>query len=151
MPRLFLYFTGNVTVEARPTFTHLEVADDLSFLVCADAASNVYVVNLDEYFEDFPSQLIPPVSFAVGGPLIGSSKFQYELVDEDSVARNAEMSGVAYGDRVWKTELLAFRKDAKHACLRNISGEIWKCTRILALQCSKKWDFVVRLVNVFHH
>lgn len=124
MPRLFLYFTGHVTVEVRPTFTHLEVADDLSFLVCADAASNVYLVNLDEYFEDFPSQLIAPVSFAVRGPSVGSLKFQYELGDEDSVARNAEMSGIAYGDRVWKTELLAFRKDAKHAGLRNISGEI---------------------------
>ena len=113
-----------MTVQERPTFTHLEVAEDLSFLVCADAASNIYLVNLDEYFEDFPSQLIVPVSFGVGGTSVGSLQFQYELGDEDSVARNVEISGVAYGDRVWKTELLAFRKDAKQACLRNISGEI---------------------------
>lgn len=113
-----------MTVQERPSFTHLEVADDLSFLVCADIASNVYLVNLDEYFEDFPSQLIVPVSFGVGGSSVGCLKFQYELGDEDSVARDVEMSGVTYGDRIWKTELLAFRRDAKRACLRNISGEI---------------------------
>ncbi|XP_078373747.1 spatacsin-like isoform X3 [Oculina patagonica] len=111
----------NVSVQERPSFTHLEVADDLSFLVCADAASNVYLINLDEYFEDFPSQLLVPVSFSVRGSSVGALKFQYELGDEDSVARDVEMSGITYGDRVWKTELLAFRRDAKQSCLRNIS------------------------------
>lgn len=113
-----------MSVQERPSFTHLEVADDLSFLVCADAASNVYLVNLDEYFEDFPSQLLVPVSFSVRGSSVGALKFQYELGDEDSVARDVEMSGITYGDRVWKTELLAFRRDAKQSCLRNISGKI---------------------------
>ena len=113
----------SVTVEERPMFTHLEVTDDLSFVVCADATSNIYLVNLDEYFEDFPSQLIVPVYSRVRISSVGSVKFRYELNDEDSVARDLEMSGVAYGDRVWKTELLAFRRDAKQACLRNVSGE----------------------------
>lgn len=113
----------SVTVEERPMFTHLEVADDLSFVVCADATSNIYLVNLDEYFEDSPSQLIVPVCSRVRDSPVGSVKFRYELNDEDSVARDLEMSGVAYGDRVWKTELLAFRRDAKQACLRNVSGE----------------------------
>jgi len=113
----------SVTVEERPMFTHLEVADDLSFVVCADATSNIYLVNLDEYFEDSPSQLIVPLCSRVRGSSLGSVKFQYELNDEDSVARDSEMSGVTYGDRVWKTELLAFRRDAKEACLRNVSGE----------------------------
>lgn len=114
---------GSVTVDERPMFTHLEVADDLSFVVCADATSNIYLVNLDEYFEDSPSQLIVPVCSRVRDSPVGSVKFRYELNDEDSVARDLEMSGVAYGDRVWKTELLAFRRDAKQACLRNVSGE----------------------------
>lgn len=113
----------SVTVEERPMFTHLEVADDLSFVVCADATSNIYLVNLDEYFEDSPSQLIVPVCSRVRDSPVGSVKFRYELNDEDSVARDLEMSGVAYGDRVWKTELLTFRRDAKQACLRNVSGE----------------------------
>lgn len=115
--------TYSVTVEERPVFTHLEVADDLSFVVCADATSNIYLVNLDEYFEESPSQLIVPVCSRVRGSSVGSVKFRYELNDEDSVARDLEMSGVAYGDRVWKTELLAFRRDAKQACLGNVSGE----------------------------
>lgn len=115
--------TYSVTVEERPVFTHLEVADDLSFVVCADATSNVYLVNLDEYFEESPSQLIVPVRSRVRGSSVGSVKFRYELNDEDSVARDLEMSGVAYGDRVWKTELLAFRRDVKQACLGNVSGE----------------------------
>ena len=113
----------SVTVEERPVFTHLEVADDLSFVVCADATSNIYLVNLDEYFEESPSQLVDPVNIKVRGASVGGVKFRYELGDEDSVARDVEMSGVAYGDRVWKTELLAFRRDAKQACLRNVSGE----------------------------
>ena len=113
----------SVTVEERPMFTHLEVADDLSFVVCTDSSCNIYLVNLDEYFEDSPSQLIVPVCARVRDSLLGSVKFRYELNDEDSVARDLEMSGVAYGDRVWKTELLAFRRDAKQACLRNVSGE----------------------------
>lgn len=115
--------TYSVTVEERPVFTHLEVADDLSFVVCADATSNIYLVNLDEYFEESPSQLIVPVRSRVRGSSVGSVKFRYELNDEDSVARDLEMSGVAYGDRVWKTELLAFRRDVKQACLGNVSGE----------------------------
>ena len=114
---------GGVTVEERPMFTHLEVADDLSFVVCADATCNIYLVNLDEYFEDSPSQLIVPVCARVRDSSVGSVKFRYELNDEDSVARDLEMSGVSYGDRVWKTELLAFRRDAKQACLRNVLGE----------------------------
>ena len=113
----------SVKVEERPMFTHLEVADDLSFVVCADATSNIYLVNLDEYFEDSPSQLIVDVCSRVRASSVGSVKFRYELNDEDSVARDLEMSGVSYGDRVWKTELLAFRRDAKQACLRNVSGE----------------------------
>lgn len=117
------FIIDRVTVEERPMFTHLEVADDLSFVVCADAISNIYLVNLDEYFEDYPSQLIVPVHFRVRGSSVGSIKFRYELGDEDSVARDVGMSGVAYGDRVWKTELLAFRRDAKQACLRDVSGE----------------------------
>lgn len=120
---LEILILDSVTVEERPMFTHLEVADDLSFIVCADATSNIYLVNLDEYFEDSPSQLIVPVFSRVRDSPVGSVKFRYELNDEDSVARDLEMSGVAYGDRVWKTELLAFRRDAKQACLRNVSGE----------------------------
>lgn len=120
---LEILILDSVTVEERPMFTHLEVADDLSFVVCADATSNIYLVNLDEYFEDSPSQLIVPVFSRVRDSPAGSVKFQYELNDEDSVARDLEMSGVAYGDRVWKTELLTFRRDAKQACLRNVSGE----------------------------
>lgn len=120
---LEILILDSVTVEERPMFTHLEVADDLSFVVCADATSNIYLVNLDEYFEDSPSQLIVPVCSRVRDSPVGSVKFRYELNDEDSVARDLEMSGVAYGDRVWKTELLAFRRDAKQACLRNVSGE----------------------------
>ena len=113
----------SVTVEERPMFTHLEVADDLSFVVCADATCNIYLVNLDEYFDDSPSQLIVSVCTRGRDSSVGSVKFRYELNDEDSVARDLEMSGVAYGDRVWKTELLAFRRDAKQACLRNVLGE----------------------------
>lgn len=124
---LEILILDGVTVEERPMFTHLEVADDLSFVVCADATSNIYLVNLDEYFEDSPSQLIVPVFSRVRDSLVGSVKFRYELNDEDSVARDLEMSGVAYGDRVWKTELLAFRRDAKQACLRNVSGESDTC------------------------
>ncbi|KAJ7365744.1 Spastic paraplegia 11 (autosomal recessive) [Desmophyllum pertusum] len=120
-PLVSLPTQGNVIVQERPTFTHLEVSDDLSFLVCADGACNIYLVNLDEYFEDFPSQLVNPVC-STRGSSVGSLKFRYESGDEDSVARDVEMSGVAYGDRVWKTELLAFRRDAKQACLRNISA-----------------------------
>lgn len=120
--RQIFFFSGNVIVQERPTFTHLEVSDDLSFLVCADGACNIYLVNLDDYFEDFPSQLVNPVC-STRGSSVGSLKFRYESGDEDSVARDVEMLGVAYGDRVWKTELLAFRRDAKQACLRNISGE----------------------------
>lgn len=110
-----------VAVQERPSFTHLEVADDLSFLVCADSASNVSLVNLDKYFEDFPSQLIAcPKDHSSS---VGSVKFQYEPEDEDAVARIAPTSGVTYGDRVWKTELLAFRRDAsKQACMSSISG-----------------------------
>ena len=104
-------------------FTHLEVADDLSVVVCADVTSNIYLMNLDEYFEESPSQLIVPTRVRVIGSSVGSVKFRYELGDEDSVARDVEMSGVAYGDRVWKTELLACRRDAKQACLRNVLGE----------------------------
>ena len=110
-------------VQERPTFAYLEVADDLSFLVCADSNSNIYVVNLDEHFKDFPSQCTVPTLCKIGGPSVSNIKFQYELGDEDSVARNAEMSCIAYGDRVWKTELLAFRKDAKQAHCRNVTGE----------------------------
>ena len=112
-----------MTVQERPTFTQLEVSDDLSFLLCADCDSNVYLVNLDEYFEDFPSQLIVSASSKGRTSSVGTVKFQYEAEDEDAVARGVHMSGITYGDRVWKTELLAFRRDAsKQACLSSISG-----------------------------
>ena len=111
-----------MTIQERPTFTNLEVADDLSFLVCADTASNVYLVNLDAYFEDFPSQLIS-AHLKDHSASIGVAKFQYEPGDEDAVARVSQMYGITYGDRVWKTELLAFRRDAsKQAHLSSISG-----------------------------
>ena len=107
--------------EERPTFTHLEVSDDLAFLVCIDASSNVFVVNLDEYFEEFPSQLVAS-NHSEDHPF-GKVVFEYEPDDEDAVVRVTQMSGVTYGDRVWKTELLAFRRDAsKQACLSSFSG-----------------------------
>ncbi|XP_068741533.1 spatacsin-like isoform X2 [Montipora capricornis] len=106
--------------EERPTFTRLEVSDDLAFLVCIDASSNLFVVNLDEYFEEFPSQLVAS-NHSEDHPF-GKVVFEYEPDDEDAVVRVTQMSGVTYGDRVWKTELLAFRRDAsKQACLSSFS------------------------------
>ena len=111
------------TVQERPTFVHLEVAEDLSFLVCTDSENNVYLVNLDKYFEDLPSQLVVSACSQDRCSSVGKVKFQYEPDDEDAVARVVQMSGVTYGDRVWKTELLAFRRDAsRQACLSSVSG-----------------------------
>lgn len=115
-------FSDYVAIQERPTFVYLEVTDDLSFLVCGDGNSNIYMVNLDEYFKEFPSQWICPTYSKSRGPSFSSVKFQYELEDEDSVARNAETSDIAYGDRVWKTEILAFRKGVKQACCENGTG-----------------------------
>lgn len=116
------FISDSVTIQPRPVFSHLEVADDLSFLVCADEANNIYLINLDLYFKDSPSQLVS-AGFADESSSIGNVKFQYEPDDEDAVARVSHMSGITYGDRVWKTELLAFRSDAKkQGCFSSISG-----------------------------
>lgn len=94
-------------------FIYLEVVDDLFFVVCVDVISNIYLVNFDEYFEDLFLQFIVFVCFRVRDFLVGSVKFRYELNDEDFVVRDLEMLGVVYGDRVWKIELLVFRRDVK--------------------------------------
>ena len=81
------------------------------------------MVNLDEYCEEFPYQLdvIPSSEEPPAGKVI----FHYEADDEDAVVRVTQMSGVTYGDRVWKTELLAHRRDAsKLACLSSYSGNV---------------------------
>ena len=88
-----------------------------------DSGCNVYVVNLDEYYEEFPYQL--EASPASEEPPAGKVVFQYEADDEDAVVRVTQISGVTYGDRVWKTELLAHRRDAsKLACLSSYSGNV---------------------------
>ena len=117
------FISDSLTVQERPTFIHLEVADDLSFLVCTDSESNMYLVNFDQYFEDFSSQLVVSACSQGRCSSVGSVKFQYEADDEDAVVRVVQLSGVTYGDRVWKTELQAFRRDAsRRACLSSVSG-----------------------------
>ena len=75
------------------------------------------------YFKDSPSQLVSAGFVGNLSSSIGNVKFQYEPDDEDAVARVSHMSGIIYGDRVWKTELLAFRSDAKkQGCSSSVSG-----------------------------
>lgn len=117
------FISDSTTIQPRPVFSRLEVADDLSFLVCADEANNIYLINLDVYFKDSPSQLVSAGFVGNQSSSIGNIKFQREPDDEDAVARVSQMSGITYGDRVWKTELLAFRSDAKkQGCFSSISG-----------------------------
>ena len=104
------------------TFSHLEVTEDLSLLISSDTSSNLYVVNMDEYFDRFPQHCNR-----------GDQKkklncrrivrFEYDAEDEDAVTRNPQISSVVYGDRVWKTELWGLRKHAEQRALTKSSGQ----------------------------
>ena len=138
MNAIFCFISDSAKIQPRPVFSHLEVADDLSFLVCADEANNIYLISLDVYFKDSPSQLVSAGFVGNLSSSIGNVKFQYEPDDEDAVARVSHMSGIIYGDRVWKTELLAFRSDAKkQGCLSSVSGYNYTSSLINFVVCVK--------------
>ena len=80
-------------------------------MICADTSNNLYIINMDQYFERHPQHLNHGPS---GRPSTRRRKvwFEYDAADEDAVARNPGASTLLYGDRVWKTELVGLKTDA---------------------------------------
>ena len=113
-----------MTMQAQPIFCHMEITQDLSLLVCADAASNVYLVNLKEFLQERSSDVLSGCGSSFRMAQSGFVRFQYELGDEDSVARDVQMSSVSHGDRVWKAELLLCKRDVKEHSSLAFSGNI---------------------------
>lgn len=92
-------------------FVDLEITEDLSVLISSDESNNIYSINLDDYFQDNPTNLCYKNKMsktAAKSPLQGSS-LQYSTEDEDLLLRNTKMSDIGYGNRFWKNELVEMR------------------------------------------